>query len=478
MVGPDFHAPRSPHVKRYNIKPLPKHTALAPLGGKAGRSQQFVRVCSIPEEWWRLFHSKPLNRLIQKGLAHSPTLGAAEAALRQAEETLRAQIGNSLYPAFSTQLSGQRQRFGANTIGESDASISPVFNIFNASVNVSYMLDVFGGARRQIESLLAQVDYQQYQFLGAYLTLTSNIVTTSVTVASLEAQIRATKALIRAQEDQLQILRKQLRLGGVSGLEVSNQATLVNQSRAALPTLEKNLSLNRHALSVLVGDFPNKKPATLPLDALTLPKHLPISLPSILVKQRPDIKAQEALLHAASAQIGVATANLLPKFTLTASYGWSANVLSSLFDPINKVWNYGLSITQPIFQGGALWAQRRAAIAAFDQACYQYKQTVLQAFQNVADTLRALETDARSYRFQVKAELAALKALRITEQQYRDGGVDYLNLLNAQQQYQQVKIAKIQAQALRYNDTAALFQALGGGWWNNCKLSCEGTVKR
>lgn len=217
---------------------------------------------------------------------------------------------------------------------------------------------------------------------------------------------------------------------------------------------------------MLVGDFPNQSMPKIKLDALTLPVVLPVSVPSRLIRQRPDVQASEALLHVASAKIGVATANLLPQFSVSGNEGWQGTVMSSLINPTNKIWSVSGALTQSIFNGGALMATRRAAIAAFDQAGAQYRQTVLQAFQNVADSLRALETDARTLRAQKAAEISARHNLHLTQQQYRLGGVDYLQLLTAQQQYQQTLIARIQAQAARYNDTAALFQALGGGWWN------------
>ncbi len=467
MVGPDFHTPRAPKVKNYTETPLPDKTVSTPAAGNAGKSQQFVVGQAIAADWWKLFRSRQLNILISTALANSPSVAAAEAALRQAEETLNAQIGTLLFPNFNAQVNGTRQRFSGATIGGGDVP-STIFNLYNATVNVSYNLDVFGGARRQIEGYRAQVDYQQFQLLAAYLTLTSNIVTTSVTIAALQDQVRASKEILRLQEGQLIIMRKQFNVGGVAYSDVLTQETLVAQTRASIPPLEKNLSQSRHALSALVGDFPNGKLPDIELNALNLPTRLPVSLPSEMVRQRPDVRASEALLHVASAQIGASTANLLPQFPLTGNYGWTSTTPASLFQPINKVWFVTYGLTQPIFQGGALLAQRRGAIAAYDQAAAQYRQTVLQAFQNVADSLRALETDARALRAQKQAEISARNNYHMSQDQYRLGGVNYLSLLNAQQQYQQAVINRIQAQALRYSDTAALFQSLGGGWWNRC----------
>jgi len=472
MVGPDFHAPPHPRVKSYTVDPLPKKTAATPSAGKAGRTQTFKQAQNIPSEWWRLFHSRELNNLIDLGLANSPNLAAAYAALRNAQETLYAQIGSTLLPSASALVSGERQRFSEATLG---LEVPPrIFNLFNTTVNVSYTLDVFGGARRQIESLKAQVDYQQFQLIAAYLTLTSNIVTTAIAAASYEAQIQASFNLLKSQEYTLYILRKQFQLGGIAKPNVLTQETLVEQTRATIPPLQKSLAQARHALAVLLGFFPNSKIPVLNLDSITLPSDIPVTLPSILVCQRPDVRASEALVHAASANIGVATANLLPQISITGTYGWTALVPNHLFHPISEVWSYLPSLTQPIFNGGALLARRRAAIDQYQQAWAQYKQTVLTAFQNVADSLRALETDARLLRDQRRAEISASENLNLSKQQYRLGGINYLILLTAQQQYQSTRLAVIQAKAARYSDTVALFQSLGGGWWNKrwCEKEC------
>jgi NodT family efflux transporter outer membrane factor (OMF) lipoprotein len=454
---------------------MPIRTASTPSAGKAGKAQTFVATTaeSIPADWWHLFHSPQINDLVVMGLQNSPNLAAAYAALRAAQEALNAQIGNSLFPAVDAGLFAQRQRSsGVSIAGVENAPV--IFNLFNATVNVSYTLDVFGGARRQIEALCAQVNYQQFQLIAAWLTLTANIVTTAISVASYQAQIEATHALLKAQVGQLRILESQFALGGISRENVLTQETLVNQTRATLPPLEKSLAQSQHALSVLVGHYPSDRMPTPRLDDITLPGKLPVSLPSTLVRQRPDVRAAEALLHAATASIGVATANLFPQFTISGNYGWLASTPSGLFNQLSNTWSIMGTITQPVFHGGALFAARRQAIAVFQQTCAQYRQVVLQAFQNVADTLRALETDARALNAQKRAENSALANLNLTQKQYRLGGASYLSLLNAQQQYQSIRIAVVQAQATRYSDTAALFQALGGGWWHErwCVPQC------
>lgn len=471
MMGPDFKQPSAPPVTGYTAKPLPAHTVSVTQAGKAGIAQTYDIKKDIPADWWTLFHNDAISALVERGIAQSPTMAAAQAALINAQETLNAQIGNSLFPAFNANLGGERQR-SDSTLGGGSVPAN-IFNTFNANINVTYTLDVFGASRREIEALAAQVDYQQFNLIATYLTLTSNIVITSLNLASITAQIGATHELIKATEAELAILQQQYRLGGVPLTNVLSQQTLVEQTKATLPPLQQSAVQAEHALAVLIGGYPDTNIPHLVLNKLTLPKHLPVSLPSSLVRQRPDVRGAEALLHAASAQVGVATANLFPQFTLSATDGWASTVASSLFTPSTKIWNFGGQIAQPLFHGGALLASRRAAIAAYDQAGAQYQQTVLTAFQNVADTLRAIANDARTFKAQKAAEIAARDTLVITRQQFRDGGVSYLNLLTAEQTYQQTKLASIQAEASRFIDTATLYQALGGGWWNRPPSLCD-----
>ncbi len=461
-VGPDFKRPEAPAVRSYTPEALPSETVSAP--GTGGSTQRFIEGGDIPAQWWTLFRSETINTLITRGLENSPTLEAAKATLRLAQENWRAQYG-SRFPFVEGSFSASRQKISGASFGSSQ-DISP-FDLFNASVNVTYLLDLFGGLTRQLEALQSQVDYQRYQLEAAHLALTSNIVTAALQEASLRSQIRASQEILAAQERQLSITEGQLRLGGVSGTEVLAQRTLVAQTRASIPPLEKQLAQTRHLMAVLVGSFPGE--AALPeidLDSMTLPEELPVSLPSNLVRQRPDIMASEALLHAASAQIGVATANLYPQITLSAGLGLEASTFGELFNSSAGIWNFGGGLLQPLFHGGQLTARRRAAIAAFDQARAQYRETVLFAFQNVADVLRALESDARTLSAQKEAESAARGTLDLVREQYQVGAVSYLALLIAERAYQTAWIGLVRAQATRFADTAALFQALGGGWWN------------
>jgi NodT family efflux transporter outer membrane factor (OMF) lipoprotein len=464
MLGPDFHSPPAPATTKYTEDPQTKHTTKTKSLGAAGKSQEFDMGVDIPAEWWRLFHSEALNKLIVQGIANSPTLAAASATLRQAQETLNAQIGTSLFPVVTAQLGGERQLFNSSYFGTPGSTI---FNLYNATVNVTYNIDLWGAARRQVESVRAQAEYQAFELEAAYLALTANIVTTAINIASLRAQIDATNQIIKAEEKSLYITREQFKYGGVPGLSVLSQQSQLSLTRATLGPLEQNLSQAQYSMSVLIGALPSED--HLPkfkLNKITLPAHLPLSLPSLLVRQRPDVRASEALLHSACAQVGVATANLFPQFSLSGAYGWEALVPSALFHKASNTWNWGGSLLQPIFEGGALLATRRANIAAYNAAASQYKQTVLTAFQNVADSLRALQHDAQTLKDYRASEIAALKAWKITQLQYNEGGVGYLSLITAENQYQQSVISRVQAQAARYSDTAALFQALGGGWWN------------
>ncbi len=467
-VGPNFKAPAAPTTARYTPQQLPASTASTKRAIAGGNAQHFQAGEDISAQWWTLFRSHALNTLIAKGLKNSPTLEAAQAAIRQAEANLDAAIGTGLFPSISAQMGANRQRASNSSMGFEGGDI---FNLYNASVNISYNLDFFGGAYRDREGLEALVNNHQFQWEAAYLTLSTNIVTTAVNEASLRAQIGATEELIRSQESQLNIVQKQFELGGVSQADVLTQKTQLEQTRATLPPLQKNLGQFRNALAMLTGELPSE--AELPtfrLDDLTLPTKLPLSFPSRLVQQRPDVRAAEALLHSASAQIGVAIANRLPQISLTSSFGSSTNESHALFGPNTSLWALGGALTQPIFSGGALRAKQAAAVAAFDQAAAQYKETVLKAFQNVADVLLAIQTDAQALKTQEQAERVANAAFLLVQQQYKLGAVSYVARLDAERQYQQARIARIQAQAARYADTAALFQALGGGWWNRGRL--------
>ncbi|HLO26947.1 MAG TPA: efflux transporter outer membrane subunit [Geobacteraceae bacterium] len=464
-VGPDFRQPAAPTTNAYTAAPLSSETASAPVTG--GEAQRFVAGRDIPGQWWTLFHSPALDRLVRQALADNPTLAAAQATLRQAQENLRALVGSALYPKVDGNASIVRQEIAGASFGQPESGNS-VFTLYNASVNVSYVLDLAGGARRELEALQAQVDYQRFQLEGAWLTLTANLVTAAVQEGALRAQIRATREIVTEEEQQLALVDQQFQLGGGSRPDVLAQEALLAQTRATLPPLEKQLAQTRHLLAVLAGKPPGEG-ALLPefeLTDLQLPRELPVSLPATLVRQRPDTRAAEELLHAACAQVGVATANLYPQLNITGSIGSETDKIGNLFNAGTAVWSIGAGLAQPIFHGGELTAKRRAAIAAFDQAEAQYRETLLQAFQNVADVLRALELDAQTLKAQADAEASARASLDLARQQFQLGAVSYITLLNAERQHQQSRLNLAQAQAARHADTAALFKSLGGGWWN------------
>ncbi len=469
-VGPDFKVPDAPAAaggKSYTPTPMPTETASTT--GFAGDAQRFASGKDIPADWWTVFHSNELDQLVRAAFEHNPSMAGAQAALRQAQENYKAEAGTLLYPNVTGQLGAERER--ASAVSTFTPS-GEVFNVFSGQLNVSYTIDVFGASKRELEGLHAAIDYQQYQLEATYITLSSNVVMSAIRQASARAQLKATREVLDSQEKELAVIERQYAVGAIPRTTLLTQRTQVAQTRATVPALEKELAQAGHQLSVYVGKLPSE--SGLPefeLTSLQLPQELPLSLPSNLVRQRPDIRANEALLHEASAQVGVATANQYPQITLSGSYGTQALKTSQFFNGNSAFWSLGAGLTAPIFDAGSLSAKRRAAVAAYDQASAQYQTTVLTAFQNVADTLRALESDAGTLKAQVEVETIARESMDLTTKQFHLGGTSYLVLLDAERTYQQAHVGLVQAQAARYSDTAALFQALGGGWWNRPALT-------
>jgi NodT family efflux transporter outer membrane factor (OMF) lipoprotein len=462
-AGPDFERPAAPGIGDYTREPLSGKTVSADAAG--GEEQKFVRDREISAQWWTLFQSPQLSTLVEKALKNNPSVHAAQAALRQARELVYAQQG-SYYPTVQGNLSSSRQRTSA-TVSPTLNSNERLFNLHTAQVTVGYTPDVFGGLRRQVESLQAQADSQRFLLEATYLTLTSNVVAAAVQEAGLRSQIAAARGIIEANTKSLELLRRQFATGFVAGLDVAAQEAALAQAQQALPPLQKQLEQTRNLLAALTGRFPAEGSEEIfELSTLHLPDELPVSLPSKLVEQRPDVRAAEEQLHAASAEIGVAVANMLPQFTISAARGGTATVFSQMFADGNPFWSLAGSVTQTIFAGGTLLHRKRAAEAAFDQAAAQYRSTVIAAFQNVADALYALQADADALRAAANSERAAKVTLDLARKRLELGQVNYLSLLSAQQAYQQAVISRSQAQANRFTDTAALFQALGGGWWN------------
>lgn len=464
-VGPNFRQPDAPAVKGYTTEPLAAKTAQADVVG--GEAQRFVEGLDIPGQWWTLFHSKSLSTLIEQALEANPSLAAAQAALRVGRENVLAQKG-AFYPAVEANFTPSRNKTATASLSPASASGNPYYTLYTGQLTVSYVPDVFGLNRRTVESLEAQAEAQRFQLEATYLTLTSNVVTAAVQEALLRGQIKATQEIITVESEALEIMRHQLSLGQIAGADVAVQEATLAQAQASLPPLQKQLAEQRDLLAALAGRFPSEEPTEkFELGGLRLPQDLPVSLPAKLVRQRPDVAAAEAQLHSASAEIGVAVANMLPNVTLSANGGYAANVISRFFGPGTGYWAIAASLTQPILEeGGTLLHRTRAARAAYEEAAAQYRSTVIAACQNVADALRAVQSDANALTAAVAAERAAATTLNITRRQLELGQVAYLLFINAENTYEQAIISLVQARAARYADTAALFQALGGGWWN------------
>jgi NodT family efflux transporter outer membrane factor (OMF) lipoprotein len=466
-VGPDFKRPAAPEVGEYTRHPVTTTVATENVAG--GEAQRFASGSDIPGDWWTLFHSKALNELIEQSLANNHDLKAAQAALSVARENVLAQRG-TYYPSVAANFSASRQR-QSGTISPTPNSNTFLYNLFTPQVSVSYVPDIFGLNRRTVESVQAQEQAVRFQMIATQITLSTNVVAAAVQLAALQAQVDATRELVDINAHMVQILRDQLAKGYASGLDLAAQESQLEQTNATLPPLLKQLAQQRDLLAVLVGQFPSQaSDQSFDLLNLQLPQELPVSLPSTLVAQRPDVLQAEANMHAASAQIGIAIANRLPNIVLSANTGSTALAMDQLFKSGTGFWGIGADITAPIFQGGTLLHQERAAKAAYVEAAEQYRSTVMTAFQNVADTLVALDQDAAGLKAAAAATEAAKRTLDLSQRQLKAGYANYLSLLNAEQSYQQARINLVQAQANRYADTAALFQALGGGWWNRADL--------
>jgi NodT family efflux transporter outer membrane factor (OMF) lipoprotein len=468
-VGPDFKTPAAPQTSGF-VPPNQLSDQSSDAQLRNIQAQRFVEGLDIQGQWWTLFQSAELNALIERGLANSPTLEAATAALRQANETLAAERGN-YYPHVAGAVGVQRQKTPAIALGVPQSG-SIIYTLNSATLNVGYTLDAFGGVRRAVEALGAQAEYQQFSLEAAYLSLTANIVTTAITEASLRAQISATQDIANAQQKQVDITQRRFVAGAASRVDILQQQAILQNTLAELPPLRTQLAQERNLLAAYVGALPaDYASPTFTLDSLTLPTDLPLSLPSKFVEQRPDVREFSALLHEATAQIGVATANMLPQITLSGSYGGEATSFSDVFSPASVLWSLGASLAQPIFKGGQLVHQRRAAVAAADEAAANYRATVITAFQNVSDTLYALQGDADALAAETLAESTAAESLKLVRVQYTSGAANYLQVLIAEQSYETAAIALVKARAQRFADTAALFQALGGGWWNRTDVA-------
>ena len=461
-VGPDFVRPEAPAISQYTHETQPASTEPAD-----GQAQNFVPGAEIAPDWWRLFNSDKLDAMVKKSFANNQTLQSAQATLRQSQENLRAGYG-VFFPQLDASFDAARQKSSLARFGGNAAS--KIFNLFTLSATVSYALDIFGGERRTVESLKAQVDFQRFVVIGTYLTLSGNIVNSVVAHAAYHEQIKTTEQMIKLIREQVTLTEMQAQAGIVPYSNVLALRSQLAAAEATIPPLRQKMNQTEHLLATLEGLSPAEyDPQPVGLADLALPGDLPVTLPSELVRQRPDILAAEARLHSASAEIGVATAALFPNFTLNGAYGQTNTSLNDFFKNTASFWSLGANAATPLFHGGTLWFKRRAAIESYNQALADYRQTVLAAFAQVADTLRALEHDAESVRAQSQSLSAAKEALSLIQANYEAGTVNYLQVLTADNQYHQANIGYLQAQALRLQDTVALFTALGGGWWNNEK---------
>jgi NodT family efflux transporter outer membrane factor (OMF) lipoprotein len=462
-VGPDFVAPAAPEVTRYTREPLAPRTSSTDTPN--GQPQRFAEGRDIPQEWWTLFKSAPLNALVEQSLQNNPTLQSTLATLRAAKESVYAQEGK-FFPLAQANFNPTRQR-SSEALSPVTSSSANVFELDTAELQVSYTFDVWGLNRRAVESLEALADVQRFQAEAAYLSLTANLVVAAITEASLRGQIDATEQIISINSKMLDVLRRQFNAGYANRNDVALQEAALAQVKATLPPLRKALAQERDLIAALAGTYPSEGPReTFTLANLHLPTDLPVSLPSQLIEQRPDVRAAEEQMHSASAQIGIATANLLPTFTINADAGFTSIALAHLLAPQNLFWSIGGTVAQTVFDGGTLLHQLQGAKDTYQAAAWTYQGTVIGAVQNVADSLRAIQNDADALRAARDFERAAKISFDLARQQMETGNANVLLLLTAQQTYLQAVIQVVQARTARLSDTAALFQALGGGWWN------------
>ena len=469
-VGPNFKRPTPPADTGYGAASSQGTTPAAAVSG--GAAQQLQPGADITGEWWTLLQSPQLSELVTEALKNNPNLAAAKAALREAHNLYAAQR-TTLFPMVQGSFDATRAKYPTSTLTAPTVGNS-IYNLYTAQLSLSYTPDVFGGVRRSIEVARTQVDSARYELVAADLTLTSNVVVAAITEAGLRGQIQATQRLLVLQHQLTETARAQRKLGTIRDVDLLPQEAAEAQTAATLPPLQKQLGQNRDLLTALLGRLPAQEPqAAFHLEDLTLPTDLPVSLPSKLVAQRPDVLAAEANLHAATAQVGISIADMLPQFQITADTGSSALAINKLFTPYTGFWDLGASLTQTLFDAGALVYRHKAANDALDVAAAQYRAAVIQACQNVADALRALQADAEALEAAAQAERAAKASFDLAQKQQKIGTISVVALLNAEQTYLQAEIALVQAQSNRYADTAGLFQALGGGWWNRP----EGTFK-
>jgi len=467
-VGPNFVPPAAPAVDGY--LPGKLESANGGPGGPKVAGQHFVTGQDVAARWWAAFRSQPLNDLVRLSVNHSPTLQAAEAAIKIAKYNALAQRGGWLPQISGSSSSSQQLLTNAGTVfGDLGSVPQTEYSLVTQSLSVTFVPDVWGANFRAVENLDAVTEQQLFQLEAAYLALAGNVVTAAIQEASLRGQLEATKRVIAIERHLLDILKRQFDAGQAAQADVLAQEAALAAVEQLLPPLEKQLAQQRNLLTALAGQLPSDEVMQkFDLAHLKLPTNLPISLPGKLVDQRPDVRAAEANMHSASALIGVAIAARLPNIQLTANGGTSGYNFAQSFAPGTGFYTVAAGVTAPIFDGFTLYNKQKAAEVALDQAEAQYRSTVITAFQNVADALRALQADARAMKAAVHAEETAKASLDIVEKQLNAGQVNQLQVLNAQQTYLNAVITRVLAEANRLSDTAALFTALGGGWPTSC----------
>jgi NodT family efflux transporter outer membrane factor (OMF) lipoprotein len=468
-VGPDFKSAPAPDVNGY----VPGKLA-SPDPGRDGprvAGQHFVTGENVSARWWAAFKSLSLDALVKQSVDHNPNLQAAEAAIKVAQYNAQAQRG-----LFFPQVTGNST--SADYLIANPGQVPPIpstgpqsqYTLVTHQLTVSFVPDIWGANFRAVENLDAVTEQQLFQLDAAYLALTSNVVTAAIQEASLRGQIAATQRIITIERNLLDILKRQFSFGQAAQADVLAQDAALAQAEELLPPLEKQLAQQRNLLTALAGQYSAEEiEQKFDLAHLKLPTNLPVSLPSKLVDQRPDVRAAEANMHAASALVGVAIAARLPNIVLSANGGSAAYNFAQSFQPGTGFYTVAASATAPIFDGFTLYNKQKSAEAALDQAEAQYRATVITAFQNVADALRALQSDASAIRAARRAEDTAKASLDIVEKQLNAGQVNQLAVLNAQQTYLTAAVTRVQSEANRLSDTAALFMALGGGWPADCK---------
>lgn len=449
-VGPDFKTPAAPSTQTYTEKDEALST-----------SQHILLGQQIQAQWWTLFASPPLDETLQQAIKNNYEITTAKERLAAASEAVRAQQG-SLLPQVSVGALAGNQQYGVALFGPTDIVI-PAFSYYELGPSLSWTPDLFGGTRRSIERQQALADYQAHQLDATYITLTSNVVKLSLRLAAIKAELDASSQIVIADEKNLHLIQNTFKAGGNSKMDILNAKAELDRDQSLIPPLKQQQSIARHGLAILLGKAPaNWTPPDFKLNDFTLPKELPLSLPSQLVKQRPDILAAEATLHAASAAIGVATANLYPSITLSANTLQEALTPAGLFESKNTAWSVAAGLTAPIFSGGTLTAQKRASVHIYQAALAQYQQTILHAFAEVADALTALQHDEEILNTQQHAFNNAAASLTLAQKSYQAGEVGLVELHDAERQLAAARRTLILVQYKLYLDTTELFVALGG----------------